>query len=188
MTICAAVLALSFCALWACALFMVPDHVLSLFRYRLWRLRDHLQDCILDERLPDLPVVNDLLDTVESMIEHADRVTLSSFLAYGLAGGHGLDEAGDGSFDLRGLSNEQRELLNRILSNLFDHMTFKTIAGSPIGAFFLPILLLLLKLRTRFWAKPLIEPQAEFRRVRDFRASVATRGKPARSSLVATAG
>jgi len=188
MTICAVVFILSFCALWACAIFMVPDHVLSLFRYRLWRLRDHLQDCILDERLPELPVVNDLFDTVESMIEHADRVTLSSFVAFGLAGGRGSDEAGEEPFDLCGLSDEQRELFNRILSNLFDHMAFKTIAGSPVGGFFLPILLPLLRLRTKYWAKPLIEPQAEFRHVRDFRASVATQGKPTRDTLVATAG
>jgi hypothetical protein len=186
MTLCVITLILSFAALWGAALFVVPSHVRSLFRYRLWRLRDYLQDCIFDERLPDVPVVNDLLEGIEGMIEYADHVSLSTFLAFELAGGHSL---GDADLDLSRLSDKQQELFGRILRTLFDHMMFKAIAGSPAGAFFLPVLLLLLKLRNKFWARPLVEPEAEFRHVRDFRVSVlARRGKPTRDELVASVG
>jgi hypothetical protein len=182
----AAIIIASFSLSWACALIMVPRYVCSLFRYRLWRVRDHLQDCIWDGKLPELPVVTDLLEIIEVMIQHSEGVCLSRYLAFRMAGGIGRTPV---PFDLSGLSSEERERFINILATLYYYVMFKAIAGSSVGAFFLPLLMAWFKWRKALVARPLAEPQTEFRRVQEFRVSVANRGSgAAREPLAASVG
>ncbi len=76
------VVALSVACLGVWAIFMVfiPSCLCSLFRYRLWRLRDTVKDEILQAQLPDQEVVHEFLSVIESAILLAEKITLIQVL------------------------------------------------------------------------------------------------------------
>lgn len=63
-------------AAWAIVVFFIPSCLCSMFRYRLWRLRDSVKDDVIYGRLPSHEFVNELLGVIESFILIANRVTL----------------------------------------------------------------------------------------------------------------
>ncbi len=81
MTILMLVTCVSFTVLWGCATFLVPSHVNSLFRYKLWKLRDDLEDHVFYGRLPRSTVVRELLTVIEELIRCSDDLKLSDYLA-----------------------------------------------------------------------------------------------------------
>ncbi len=66
--------------LWGGVVYVVPRNLRSLFRYRLWTIRDRIVDEVLSGELPDSPVVRGLILMVESAIRHAGDATLMRFL------------------------------------------------------------------------------------------------------------
>jgi hypothetical protein len=154
------ILAGSFVIVWVCTLLLVPRQVESLFRHRLWRIRDELQDHVFDGKVPDALVVENMIETMECFIQHSDQLKMPAYLAFRLA--YQKDYAGaPPMFDLSGLSAKQFELLTEILDEAYRSVAFKIVAGSRAGAFFLPIWLLYFKRG----AKPLAEPHKESRRL-----------------------
>jgi hypothetical protein len=126
-----------FSALWLCVLFLVPQLVDSLFRYRLWKVRDDLQGYILDHELPESPEVRQLFELVEDMIRLSDLVTLSRFFAYQITRKSYKPRAT--GFDFSQLKDKQRTLIEQFLEEMYLSVQFKAFAGSPFGAFLLPV-------------------------------------------------
>jgi hypothetical protein len=143
----AVVLIVCFASLWLCALYLVPQLVDSLFRYRLWKVRDHLYDYILDRRLPDSSAVNEFLEMVEETIRRSASVTLSSMVSFRLFWKPSPKETSTEPFDFSRLSTEQQDLVNALMYEFYLSFCFKMVAGSPVGAFFLPICLIYYKNR-----------------------------------------
>ena len=65
---------------WLFLLYFVPRNMLSLFRYRLWRLRDAIRDDIHSGDLPDSKVTHLLVQVVESAIAVAPILTMLRYL------------------------------------------------------------------------------------------------------------
>jgi hypothetical protein len=147
----------SFVVAWGFALILVPRQVESLFRHRLWRIRDELQDHIFDQRLPEISVVEDTIEAVEEFIQHARQIRMATFISVHLT--HKANHAP--LSDLSELSTLQREIFDEVLNEFYRSTVFKIVAGSPIGVFFLPVWLLIF----RRSAKPLAEVHQEYRRL-----------------------
>lgn len=62
--------------LWAGILFIVPSYMRSLFRYRLWEIRDRAVDDLRAGRLADCYTVREFISMVEFAIRYANRMTL----------------------------------------------------------------------------------------------------------------
>ncbi len=67
-------------AIWAIFIIFIPNCLCSLFRYRLWGLRDTVKDEILQGQLPDQQLVQGFLSAIETSILFAERLTLVQVL------------------------------------------------------------------------------------------------------------
>ena len=67
-------------AVWIIFVVFIPNCLCSLFRYRLWRLRDAVKDDILYGRLPDRPFIREFVSMLESYILVANKLTLVQLL------------------------------------------------------------------------------------------------------------
>ena len=180
----AVLLAVSFTVAWSFALVLVPCQVESLFRHRLWRLRDELQDRVFDEQLPDVPVVRELIDLLEALISHSKQINMADYLAFRIS--DRMQNKGNDDvpvFDLSELSQEQRDIFTRILHESYRSIFFKVIAGSRVGAFLLPLWLV----RYRSESEPLAEPQTEFRRLHKVHYTLKA-GQPSGEVLITSVG
>ncbi len=65
---------------WIGLFILTPLNLRSLFRYRLWRLRDDIVDDVLAGRLPREPAVTSLITATESLIQNARCVTWTTWL------------------------------------------------------------------------------------------------------------
>lgn len=169
---------------WGLAVFVVPQHVNSLFRYRLWRLRDDLEDHILDGRLPECPGVRDLLETLEAMIEHPEELTLSSIFAHRIFRKELRAAARDSVPDLSDLSAEQKSLYADVLHESYESVLFKAIAASPAGAVTFPLWLLWFSC---FRPRSSAASQRELRRFREFHMTLEKHDRSSKD-LVASVG
>jgi hypothetical protein len=140
MTILMLVTCVSFVSLWGCAIFLVPSHVNSLFRYKLWNLRDQFQDHIYYERLPRSAMVTELLNLFETMIRCSDDLKLSDFLAFRMARGARNTQSRNTQYNsilsseaIAQLPKEQRELLLSFISRATDIMMLKLVTSGPFG-------------------------------------------------------
>jgi hypothetical protein len=79
-TVLIVILGVSVVAVWAWARIQVSAAIASLFRYKLWSLRDRIYDAIHDERLARLEAADRLLDACENMIRVANDVKMGSWL------------------------------------------------------------------------------------------------------------
>ncbi len=174
------ILVASSTVVWGSAVFIVPQHVNSLFRYRLWRLRDDLQDYIFDGQLPDSPAVRELQEGIEALIQHSETITLSAFLAHYLA----VPKADTPTGGLSSLPFTQQRLIFPLLAELLDSIDFKKMAGSPGGALFLPFWLIWFHYHKR--PSP-IEPEKGFRQLRELRDTLGTTSRDKRD-LIASVG
>jgi len=173
-------LAVSLVVAWIYTIVLVPRQVESLFRHRLWRIRDELQDHIFDERLPDVPVVRDLIDALERVIQHSNRITMANYLAFCIV--RPLSPENVPPYDLSGLSKPQQAIVKTILDESYRSMKFKVVAGSTVGAFLLPIWLI----RYRSQSKSFAEPQTEFRRLQKVAYTLKASQRP--RDLIASVG
>jgi hypothetical protein len=177
----ATILAASFAVAWGCVLFLVPRQVESIFRHRLWQIRDETQDYVFDRRLPDVPVVRNLIDTMEVLIQHSEQINMATYLAFHIVH-RTKDVHRPSSFDVSGLSTEQAEIIDRTLDEFYRSVIFKAIAGSRAGALLLPIWLL----RYKRQSKPFAEPSKEYRRLQNLHNTLKSRREP--TNLLASVG
>ncbi|MHC4696996.1 MAG: hypothetical protein ACYTFA_09655 [Planctomycetota bacterium] len=66
--------------LWAIFVIQVPRTLRSLFRYRLWAIRDAVVDDVLRGDLPKSPLVDDDIRQIECIIANSEAVTFLQFL------------------------------------------------------------------------------------------------------------
>lgn len=78
-----AVVVLVLLYMWMGLLFFIPWCFVSLFRYRLWRLRDSIFDAVIDHEVCDDPVYWELIRRIENYIRHAKEVTFLGAVARG---------------------------------------------------------------------------------------------------------
>ncbi len=78
--ICVILLVLLVTTLWAIFVIQVPRTLRSLFRYRLWAIRDAVVDDVLRGSLPKSPLVRDDIRQIESIIANSEAVTFLQFL------------------------------------------------------------------------------------------------------------
>src|SRR5713226_7552444 len=134
MTILLLVTCVSFVSLWGCATFLVPSHINSLFRYKLWKLRDEFQDHIHYQRLPQSAAVNELLSLFEMMIRCSDDLKLSDFLVLRITRDARTQPNSNLSMEaISQLPEEQRELLLSFVERATDAMILKLVTSGPFG-------------------------------------------------------
>ena len=63
-------------AIWGAFTYLIPSWLCSMFRYRLWQLRDSLQDDIISGRLPNQDFVHEFVAIIEAAIRMAPKLTL----------------------------------------------------------------------------------------------------------------
>ena len=175
----AIVLAVTSLLTWAVTIVLVPQNATSIFRYSLWKLRDELRDDMFDQRLPDAPVVRDMVDILESMILRPENLQLSGFVVLRFLRKRIRSNMGTPAASLAGLSEPEQERFIRVLHEAYRSLRFKTIAGSPFGAFLFPFLLVYFNY---FEADPRNENR-EFRRLREIGATVGSTGGKTRELL-----
>jgi hypothetical protein len=126
-------------ALWAwfCILWLVPRNLRSLFRYRLWRLRDGLATEIRAENFDEVREPRHLLDSVECFIEMAEELTplRISLLILSARPAYVFDKETEDTYalSLAGLSRHDKDLLGRYVAEFNDAVTKHVFFGSPSG-------------------------------------------------------
>lgn len=114
-------------AAWASIVWLIPAQLRSMFRYRVWRLRDEFVDAVLDGRLQWGPSVDDLLERMEFTIRAARELTLVRLLSV--------------HFLVRDLRLQERKpahtdeeiLLEEYRFRLIQLVAMHVMAGSPSG-------------------------------------------------------
>jgi len=120
--------------LWLCATFLVSRDVTSLYRYDLWALRDKLKDDIYHQRLPRVPVVVELLETIELSIRYSTSVTLSEFLAARIARSASTQpNAILTSYAISQLPEPQGRLLLSYVDRVGESVMLKFVMTGPFG-------------------------------------------------------
>jgi hypothetical protein len=67
-------------ALFVLDCYLFRRSMISLFRYRLWEVRDNTVDAMLAGEIPSIELIREHVETVESFIENADEITLLRWL------------------------------------------------------------------------------------------------------------
>jgi hypothetical protein len=62
-------------ALWAGVFFIIPAHMCSLFRYRIWQIRDRFADLLISGELPACEATRVYLTILEGTIDNASDLT-----------------------------------------------------------------------------------------------------------------
>lgn len=65
-------------------LWFIPSCMRSVFRYRLWRIRDALFDEVTAGTIPDETVIDELITRIEHLIRLSRHVTLYKFITTGI--------------------------------------------------------------------------------------------------------
>src|SRR5438128_10499662 len=115
----AIILAATFSIGWIYVWVFVPRQVESMFRYRLWRLRDELQDRIFDETVSDVAGAEGVVAVLEAVIQHSDQINLARYLSFKIPR-RTPTGAATPFFELSHLSPEERTIISNILDE-FDH-------------------------------------------------------------------
>ncbi len=141
---------------WACLFIVIPSALRSLFRHRLWRLRDEVMDQAMREELP-LEDSLRLADRVEAVIHHARDVSPLGILLFSIAA-IGIDVP-----KREPLSPELRPYEMRLIGLMTDHL----FTGTPFGWVLSPILWLLSVAHRRRHQEPPLHPviESQFQRV-----------------------
>jgi hypothetical protein len=118
----------------AAVVVLIPAAIRSVFRYRLWRIRDAIVEDQMSGVLTDAPLVNALIEGVERVIRNSAKVTILEWEMK-----HRLPErralASERFFE-RGLKQLTSEQQHRILGHLeeFDGAIERQLfLGSPFG-------------------------------------------------------
>lgn len=67
---------------WAGVIFLLPRTLRSLYRYRLWNIRDSVIDDILRNRISHSPIADDVVGMVEFAIESSRSLTCLKVILY----------------------------------------------------------------------------------------------------------
>lgn len=110
----------------------IPDSLVSLFRYRLWALRDTIVDEILGGLYQDRRAAVRVAREVELVIDYANELTMFKFFVFNrLARDPDLPRYEELTLDE--LSATDRERLARHLDELYSYVGHHAFLGSPSG-------------------------------------------------------
>lgn len=144
-----AVIAVSLFA-WVCLLKIVPDCLLSMFRYRLWRQRDALAAEIRSGVFDNDHAARQLLFRIECYIRLAPQL---SPLHIWLMRISMMGVESEPWLDLSGLTDEEREFIEvrkrELERTLGNHVLFETPTGWGVVLMTFPIRILISLFRTR---------------------------------------
>jgi hypothetical protein len=130
---------------WGAIFYVVPSVARSIFRYRLWRLRDEIVDSLADDRFEDRVQPERLMHDVEKTIRYAKEFSLWRLLLLRwLTKGRALPpEAQREMFDLKRAPIVDQELLATYELEYHASIARHVFFGTPLGwvciAFLFPI-------------------------------------------------
>jgi hypothetical protein len=116
---------------WASVVRIVPFCAVSLFRYRLWRIRDQLVDEVRHGKFDDIEQPKILVSLVEATIAGAKDLTALNMLLLRLAAPR--DVSPPHPLNLDDLNPSDRELVEGHLHRLLREMAIHTLGGTPSG-------------------------------------------------------
>jgi hypothetical protein len=116
---------------WASVVRIVPFCAVSVFRYRLWRLRDQLVDEIRHGKFDDIEQPKVLVSLIEATIAGAKDLTALNLLLVRLAAPRGVSPPQ--LLNLDDLNPRDRELVEGHLHGLLRAMAIHTLRGTPSG-------------------------------------------------------
>lgn len=121
-------------ACWAIGALALRANLRNLLRYKLWRQRDRLFDARMNGLLPDVPVVQEWIEIIESTIACADDLTLVKWC---IAPRSANDERDRWrrvcEESLSAMTPKQRELFLNHLTELRNMVAKHLIVGSVTG-------------------------------------------------------
>jgi hypothetical protein len=126
-------------ALWAAVIFFIPSCTASLFRYRVWELRDAIVDDVFDDRLPEDPAVWDVVDRFEAMIVIARHLSMGKLFAFKRAL---RDAQPEPPLSRAALTVDQRKRLSDYEHDLQRALALYLTLGTPTGWALTPVLVL----------------------------------------------
>lgn len=117
----------------AAILIVIPATLRSLFRYKLWRIRDAAMDDVLSDRLPDVPVVQAFINGIEGVLASPGHMTMLRWLAFSPP--ESTRRAARRIFHqgLQSLTPEQQDLLADYLNSFVRAVTKHLLIGAPSG-------------------------------------------------------
>lgn len=124
----------SFCSLWLCVLWIVPARLTSLYRYRLWLLRDDVVDDVLSGRLSPSDTICDFVDAIENAVQQARSMTLLKWLLTPLPPPEYLaSRMGAMERDMNRLDEEAKARFKRHLGRFQDVVMWYLLSTSLVG-------------------------------------------------------
>lgn len=147
--------------LWALAVtiglfVIVPSCQASLFRYRMWQLRDSIYDDVRKGQLPDNQRVRSVLGSIEGAITSSKSITISRLGLVWLLGRKSFVKFGalarEPELWRKSMSSDENKRLERYEVRLGRATLWKIFAGTPGGWIaaltLLPLVVLLIRFRT----------------------------------------
>jgi hypothetical protein len=120
-------------AAWAALFRVIPTCASSLFRYRLWRLRDQLVDDIRNEEFRDNAQPMELVCMIEAVIAGAQDLTaFKAWAAHATSRGLAIPD----SLRLPHAHPRDKDRLEKVLNELYAAMLSKALLGTPSGWLF----------------------------------------------------
>jgi hypothetical protein len=124
---------------WLGLVFFVPSNLRSLFRYRLWRLRDQMVDQVILGKLPPIPFVENYIRMIEVVIMRTSQITLLHW-AWAPTSSSAVERF---ESDLREaeriLSDDQKRLLEQSRGQFQGIIVHRLLFGSVSGWGFLAV-------------------------------------------------
>ena len=147
----AVALAIATLAVWTIFIVFIPTCLCSMFRYRLWRLRDAVKDDMLYGRLPDRAFIGEFLSMVEAFILVADKFTLIQVILLPSNEEETARRRNALIQSLKELGEEHLQLFKAYRKEFVEIIVMRLVVGSLTGWVFLTLLLpaLLLMLACR---------------------------------------
>ncbi len=123
--------------LWACLVLILPRSLRSLFRYRLWVLRDELVDDVIAKRIPLTDAVRDVLSTMEALIRDSKNVTLGRWLLLPRKSMQVASEYHKGvEAAFSAMTREEQERVSYFRQSVARAVAMRLLIGSPLGWLF----------------------------------------------------
>lgn len=167
---------------WVCIFKIIPDCMLSMFRYRLWRQRDDLAQDIRDGVFQHKEPALEVLGHIECFIRLAPQLSPLHILLMRLSMAGIETERASWKPDYRGLLEAEHhnldQRLNRLERTIANHVLLETPTGwatVALGLFALPLALGIEILRDRRAAEPKILIEEARRRASEGSSELAER-------------
>lgn len=137
---------------WAALIHAIPATFLSLYRYKLWDIRDSIASDLRLNKLPETRVTRDLLESTEDLLLDAEEVSFLNVITWGLFSEIASLEEHELQAEIDALSGDMRKRYETYEDRIARATALRLLIGTPsgwIGVVTIPLWLPLVLYRLR---------------------------------------